>query len=120
MLSCKKVAQLASESLDRSLTLQEKLSMRLHLLACKLCSRYVRQLKFLKHVCAHADEDHSGSGAGLTKGAQSKLLRSYVTVRNKAFHAEWDKIDEPDIRSVIGFVEQFLLTHFGATTAVSS
>jgi hypothetical protein len=28
-------------------------------------------------------------------------------------HAEWDKITAPDISSVIGFVEQFLITKFG-------
>ncbi len=73
MLSCKKVAQLASESLDRSLTFQERLSMRFHLLACKLCSRYVRQLKFLKRACAHAEEDHSGGNAGLTEAARERI-----------------------------------------------
>ena len=67
MLSCKRVAQLASESLDRSLTWRETFSMRLHLLACKLCSRYVRQLKFLERACARVDEAYSESGAGLTE-----------------------------------------------------
>ncbi len=73
MLSCKKVAQLASEALDRSLTLQEKLSMRLHLLACKLCSRYVRQLKFLKRACANADEIQSRSEIRLTEDARRRI-----------------------------------------------
>ncbi len=73
MLSCKEVAQLASESLDRSLTLQERLSMRLHLLVCKLCSRYVRQLKFLKQACAQVDENQSGSKIGLTEGARERI-----------------------------------------------
>ncbi len=73
MLSCKRVAQLASESLDRSLTWRETLSMRFHLLACKLCSRYVRQLKFLKRACARVDEAYSGSGAGLTEDARERI-----------------------------------------------
>ena len=73
MLSCKRVAQLASESLDRSLTWRETLSMRFHLLFCKFCSRYVRQLKFVQRACAHADEVHSGGGAGLSKGARERI-----------------------------------------------
>ncbi len=73
MLSCKEVSQLASESLDRSLTLQERLLLRFHLLFCKFCSRYVRQLKFVQRVCAHAAEDHSGSGDGLSKGARERI-----------------------------------------------
>lgn len=29
-----------------------------------------------------------------------------------AMHAEWDKLSEPDVNSIIGFVESFLLTKF--------
>ncbi len=73
MWSCKKVAQLASESLDRPLTLQERLLLRFHLLFCKFCSRYLRQLKFLQRACAHADENQSRSKIGLTEGARERL-----------------------------------------------
>jgi hypothetical protein len=31
-------------------------------------------------------------------------------IRDYAMHASWQKISAPDISSVIGFVEQFLLT----------
>ena len=73
MLSCKRVAQLASESLDRSLTLQERVLLRFHLLFCKFCSRYVRQLKFVQRACARVDEAYSGSGAGLTGDARERI-----------------------------------------------
>ncbi len=73
MVSCKKVAQLASESFDRSLTLRERLSMRFHLLACKFCSRYVRQLKFLQRACANANENQSRSEIGLTEDARERI-----------------------------------------------
>jgi hypothetical protein len=49
---------------------------------------------------------------GLVSGAQKSLLGSMPTVRNYAMHAEWDKLTPQDAGSVIGFVEQFLLTHF--------
>ena len=49
---------------------------------------------------------------GVIKGAQAPIVQSYVKLRNKAFHAEWDKIDKESVSSVIGFTEQFLLTKF--------
>lgn len=51
-------------------------------------------------------------GAGLVAGAQKALLDRMPTIRNYALHADWDKISEPDVGSVIGFVEQWLLTKF--------
>ena len=49
---------------------------------------------------------------GLVVGAQKSLLDAMPRIRNLAMHAEWEKISEPDVSSVIGFVEQFLLTKF--------
>ena len=50
---------------------------------------------------------------GLVKGPQASIVSSYVKLRNKTFHAEWDKIERPEVSSAIGFTEQFLLEHFG-------
>jgi hypothetical protein len=52
-------------------------------------------------------------GKNLLGGAQAKIITSYLTLRNKAFHAEWGKIEKPEVSSAIGFTEQFLLKHFG-------
>ena len=49
---------------------------------------------------------------GVLKGPQAKIVQSYVKLRNKAFHADWEKIDKESVSSLIGFTEQFLLTHF--------
>jgi len=51
---------------------------------------------------------------GLVAGAQKSLLDAMPRIRNMAMHAEWQKISEPDVSSVIGFVEQFLLSKFSA------
>lgn len=40
------------------------------------------------------------------------MLSGFVTVRNKAFHAEWEKIDRSDVSSIIGFVREFLGSWF--------
>jgi len=49
---------------------------------------------------------------GLLKGPQASVVQSYVKLRNKAFHAEWDKIDKETVNSAISFTETFLLEHF--------
>lgn len=49
---------------------------------------------------------------GLVSGARKSLLDAMPRFRNSAMHAEWGKVTEPDVSSVIGFVEQFLLTEF--------
>jgi len=49
---------------------------------------------------------------GLVKGAQGKVLQSFTTVRNNAFHAQWDKIESAEVQSVIAFVENFVSEKF--------
>lgn len=50
--------------------------------------------------------------AGLVAGAQKTLLDAMPRIRNLALHGEWAKVGEPDVASVLGFVESFLLTKF--------
>ncbi len=49
---------------------------------------------------------------GLVGGAQKTLFGTMPKIRDYAMHAEWTKIDPADVSSVIGFVEQFLISHF--------
>lgn len=49
---------------------------------------------------------------GLVSGARKSLLDAMPQFRNYAMHAEWEKVTEPEVNSVIGFVEQLLLTEF--------
>ncbi|CAJ4657459.1 Uncharacterised protein [Burkholderia pseudomallei] len=51
-------------------------------------------------------------GKGLVSGAQKSLLDTMPKIRDFAMHANWHKISDADVGSVIGFVEQFLLTRF--------
>jgi hypothetical protein len=50
----------------------------------------------------------------LLKGPQASIIGSYVQLRNKAFHAEWNKIDTPDVKSLISFTEEFILNKFSS------
>lgn len=54
-------------------------------------------------------------GAGVVSGAQKSILEAMPRIRNMAMHAEWSKITEPDVSSVLGYVEQLLLSKFSGS-----
>ncbi len=49
---------------------------------------------------------------GLVAGAQKSLLDAMPKLRDHAMHANWDKIDATAVSSILGFVEQLLLSKF--------
>ena len=49
---------------------------------------------------------------GLVSGAQKSMLAAMLEMRNHAMHAKWDRIQKPEVSSLIAFVEQFLLNNF--------
>jgi len=53
MLDCKEASELASRSLDRKLSLSERLSLKIHLLLCANCTNFYGQI-FLLHKAARA------------------------------------------------------------------
>jgi len=55
MLSCKDISHLVSESEDRALTRWENLGVALHLLICRNCRRFSRQMNVLRQALRHFD-----------------------------------------------------------------
>ena len=53
---CKEIVQIVSASLDRRLTLRERFIMRIHLIACRPCVRYMQQSEFLSKATHHLEE----------------------------------------------------------------
>lgn len=49
-LSCKEASRLISESMDRRLSFTERIALRLHVSVCDACSRFTRQLLFLRRA----------------------------------------------------------------------
>ncbi len=47
MLNCKQNSELLSQSLDRPVTLREKVAMRMHLMMCRGCRNFEKQLNFI-------------------------------------------------------------------------
>ncbi len=55
--SCKAATRLRSQALDRKLPLRQRFGLGLHLMLCKWCRRYGKQITFLRDAAhEHADE----------------------------------------------------------------
>jgi len=57
--SCRQAARLQSDALDRQLPFFRRLGLSLHLLVCKWCRRYGRQIAFLRtvaHKCENGED----------------------------------------------------------------
>jgi hypothetical protein len=63
MRSCKEISELISESLDRRLPLGQRIAVRMHLLMCKLCFEFSRQLRFMKKSAQRYIEEIEPSDA---------------------------------------------------------
>ena len=51
--------------------------------------------------------------SGILQGPQVGIAISYLKFRNDSLHAQWTNIGRESVVSVLGFVEQLLLKHFG-------
>jgi predicted anti-sigma-YlaC factor YlaD len=50
MLNCKQATELMSMRMDKELTVPQRMGLRLHLMMCKGCRNFSRQMDFLRHV----------------------------------------------------------------------
>jgi predicted anti-sigma-YlaC factor YlaD len=48
MLNCKQNTELLSQSLDRPVNFREKAAMRMHLIMCRGCRNFEKQLAFIR------------------------------------------------------------------------
>jgi hypothetical protein len=48
---------------------------------------------------------------GILSGTQAKLAPTYNRLRNFAMHAQWDQIHLPEVQSMIGFTESFIIAN---------
>jgi len=45
---------------------------------------------------------------GVFHGAEPRIVSSFVGLRNRAMHAQWDKISGPDVASLLGYLKTSL------------
>ena len=67
MFRCSDVSQKVSQSLDISLPFHHRMAIRVHLLMCRCCARFQRQLIMLRTLSRHVD------GHPSTKATPAKL-----------------------------------------------
>jgi len=80
MLSCKDATRLISDSMDRSLPLGKRIGIRLHLLVCRFCFRYERQLLLIRdtvrRIVDAPDPPAALSPDALSPEARERILRA--------------------------------------------
>jgi len=57
MKQCKDITRLVSESLDRKLSLVERIQVRVHLWMCTGCTRFEKQLQFMRRALHRRNRD---------------------------------------------------------------
>ena len=78
---CKEIVKIVSASLDRQLTIRERSVMKLHLIACRPCVRYMEQSDFLRSAASQLDEglkDELFSGR-LSESARERIKEALKT-----------------------------------------
>ena len=75
--TCRQVSRLQSDVLDQPLSLPKRFGLRFHLLVCKWCRRYGKQIRFLRQaVQEHPDEVNEAVPRALSPEARERLARS--------------------------------------------
>lgn len=68
--NCKETSELVTQSLDRGLTFQERFAMRLHLLICRNCARFMKQMHLIRTWLRTENEAEQ---PGLTDKARGRI-----------------------------------------------
>ncbi len=72
--SCKQTVRVMSESLERKLTLRERINVKLHLWVCLWCVWYIEQLKLVRTtVRARAEDLESPALPSLSPEARARI-----------------------------------------------
>jgi hypothetical protein len=84
MFNCKEISRQISESMDHNLSLYQRMLIRVHLLMCRYCARFRRQVLFLRELCRshQLDESSLDASVNLPPDARERIrqsLKSWLT-----------------------------------------
>lgn len=75
--TCRAIVPVLSQSLDRPLTLRERLTMRLHLWTCIYCTWYLEQIGMIGSECrGHGEEPAPDPSLTLSSEARDRIRRA--------------------------------------------
>lgn len=80
MLQCKEVSEKVSAHMDTPLPFKEWLKVHIHLLMCKYCLRFYRQLRRIRRYCEMDEISETDSDIPLSTHAKERMkevLRQY-------------------------------------------
>ncbi|HZT59107.1 MAG TPA: hypothetical protein VFA21_10815 [Pyrinomonadaceae bacterium] len=78
--TCRQTVELISQSLERPLTLRERVATRIHLWVCIWCVRYLEQLQLMRDTLGarskQVSDDASPDGDSLSAQARERMKRA--------------------------------------------
>ena len=75
--NCREASRLQSEALDHALTPLQRFGLRIHLILCKWCRRYGKQIRFLRSAAhEHPDEVAEATSSTLSSETRERLKRA--------------------------------------------
>jgi len=72
IFSCKQISGMISESMDRKLSLSQRMGIRFHLMMCKLCTRYQKQLLFIREAL------RPSTSSGLSSEGRNRIRKNLL------------------------------------------
>ncbi len=82
MPSCKDISRLVSESMERRLSWRKRAGIRFHLLMCRHCSRYQKQLILLQKLLRTQSESLTVSSQAKLNDKAKEKLRQLVDLED--------------------------------------
>ena len=78
MFNCKEVSKLVSESMDRKFPLHRRILMTAHLIMCRYCNRFKKQLLILRNAvgCEDIHEEDLGLSPFLSKETHERIKQA--------------------------------------------
>jgi len=78
MFNCKKISAMVSESMDRKFPLHHRIMITVHLLMCRYCHRFKKQLVILRNAVSLEDihEADVGSSPALSKETRARIKQA--------------------------------------------
>ena len=78
MFKCNEISKKVSESFDRSLPLYQRMMIRIHLMMCKYCFRFKKQLVIIREAIRSETENAAGpkESSVLSSDARDRIKRS--------------------------------------------
>lgn len=82
---CKALVPLVSDACERSLTMREKITLKLHLITCEACRRYVAQIEKMSEIVKPNIEKITASKPAdkLSDDARNRIKAAIQAARNK-------------------------------------